>query len=191
MRSRRPPWKKRNGASGDDTDRIDRRRRSPHRQRAEIGYSDCHRVASTISQADGWNKNFRPGASNRGAFSRHHDAASGAVWSRMPSASRTSTAYPDFRGSRPSNPHQIAISRLRGPVRTPDVCVSRDPRSPPASGNASPTHFSRTQSGASPGGVLTIRIYCRPGFMTHEYARRILPKEQSRMSSSNDSKPQS
>jgi hypothetical protein len=39
--------------------------------------------------------------------------------------------------------------------------------------------------------VLTIRIYCRPGFMTHEYARRILPKEQSRMSSSNDSKPRS
>jgi len=52
----------------------------------------------------------------------------------------------------------MAKNRLRGPDKNPEVntCTTL---SPSASGSSSPTHFSRTHNGASPGGMAMMRMY--------------------------------
>ena len=111
---------------------------------------------ATSSQSDVRNMNFRRRARSRGTFSRHHEAASGAVRSRMANAADASTAYPDCCSRRPSNPHKIAASRFGGPESTPDVKAVSGLLF--VSGNTRPTHFSRTHCGASPGGTPVIRM---------------------------------
>jgi hypothetical protein len=115
-------------------------------------------VSWTSSHTSAGKPRRQPRLRTCAAFCLHQSAACGERVASASIATCPMTLYTTCRLRRPESAAARKPRWDRGPVRTPDVQVFRRGRKP-ANGRTNPTQALRMSSGASPGGVLMMRIF--------------------------------